>query len=363
MTIASFLSKRRRVLAICAASVLLHYLAIGWVGARIGGVVAPPVPAPVPPSAPALQAPPLPGPATPAASANKPRRVARPAPMPAEGDVAAASAPAAPAPVEANAADAAPGVESPQLPAPPDPVAVEPKAAEVEAPVAPRYKVSLPPSAQLTMDVVRTDAGGAEWSGMMDMAWRHGNGAYTMKVEASISMLVARVNLLTLTSEGAIDDSGSIAPRTATEKRRGKAQTATHFNAQDQRITFSASERSVALLAGTQDKATVPLQLAGIARADSAQLAAGVDMLVGEERDANVFSFIVVGQEEIDTGMGRMATWRLARPPRVGAYNSRLDVWLAPAHNWYPVRIRNTEANGAVTTQTIRKIVITDAGQ
>ncbi|MDB5790159.1 MAG: hypothetical protein JWQ80_183, partial [Massilia sp.] len=128
------------------------------------------------------------------------------------------------------------------------------------------------------------------------------------------------------------------------------------------RITFSASEGSFELLPGAQDKATVPLQLAGIGRADSRQLAAGIDILVGEDKDATVFNFVLVGEETIDTGIGRLATWHLARPPRPGAYNARLDVWLAPAANWFPVRIRNTEANGAVTTQTIRKIVITEAG-
>ncbi len=227
--------------------------------------------------------------------------------------------------------------------------------------MAPRYRVSLPPSAELTLDVARTDAGGGKWSGLMDMSWKQGEGAYRMRVDASIGLLFARVNLLSLTSEGAIDANG-IAPRLSTEKRRGRAQTATHFDAAGKRITFSASERSYELVAGAQDKATVPLQLAGIARADSAQLAAGVAMLVGEDKDASVFNFIVVGQETIDTPLGKLATWHLSRPPLAGAYNSRLDVWLAPAHHWYPVRIRNTEANGAVTTQTIRKIVLTDTG-
>src|ERR1700741_1510560 len=36
MTLASSLLRRRRVLVLCAVTVLLHYLTIGWVGARIG---------------------------------------------------------------------------------------------------------------------------------------------------------------------------------------------------------------------------------------------------------------------------------------------------------------------------------------
>jgi hypothetical protein len=52
----------------------------------------------------------------------------------------------------------------------------------------------------------------------------------------------------------------------------------------------------------------------------------------------------------------------LSRPPKPGSYNSRLDIWLSPERGWYPVRIRNLEASGAVTTQTVNNIVMTDTG-
>ena len=63
-------------------------------------------------------------------------------------------------------------------------------------------------------------------------------------------------------------------------------------------------------------------------------------------------------QEELETKLGKLMTWHLSRPPKPGSYNSRLEVWLAPEHDWYPVQIRNTEASGAVTTQTVTKIVL-----
>ena len=62
------------------------------------------------------------------------------------------------------------------------------------------------------------------------------------------------------------------------------------------------------------------------------------------------------------SGMARMAALHLSRPPRAGVYGSRLDIWLAPVHGWYPVKIRNIEASGAITTQTVNKIEITNAG-
>jgi hypothetical protein len=223
-----------------------------------------------------------------------------------------------------------------------------------------RYKVRLPQSADLALDVLRIDADGTTWNGVGAMTWRQDGSHYSMTVEAGLSVLVTRVNLLVLTSEGQIDDNG-IAPDQATEKRKGRSLTATHFNRDQGSITFSASALSYPLLPGAQDKATLPFQLAGIGRADLNQLQGNIDLFVGEDREANVFRFNLIGEEELETKMGRLLTWHLSRPPKPGTYSSRLDIWLAPERGWYPVQIRNTEANGAVTTQSVTHITTMDS--
>jgi hypothetical protein len=241
---------------------------------------------------------------------------------------------------------------------------VQAEAAQKPQPAAPearRYKVDMPPSADITLDVARTDANGTKWSGDALLSWRVTPSGYRVKVEAGIRVVFAHVNLLTLTSEGTVGDEGFV-PTLMTEKRRGRAMTATHFNRQEGTLTFSASSLKYPLVPGAQDKASVPLQLTAIARGDSKQLSRNIDILVGEDRDASVFTFTVAGQEQIDTPLGRIATWHLVRPPKPGSYNSRLELWLAPGHGWYPVQIRNVEASGAVTTQTASKIVIQQAG-
>ena len=167
-------------------------------------------------------------------------------------------------------------------------------------------------------------------------------------------MLVTRVNLLALASEGSGRRSRLRAAR-ATEKRRGKALTATHFNRDKASITFSASQTHRrrwrrARRTRPRCRCSWPPSRAPTRRSSRAASTS----LVGEERDASVYTASsVVGQEEIETKLGRLQTWRLSRPPKPGSYNSRLDIWLAPGRGWYPVRIRNTEANGAVTTQTV----------
>ena len=126
-------------------------------------------------------------------------------------------------------------------------------------------------------------------------------------------------------------------------------------------ITFSATTATVPWQEGAQDKASVPFQLAAIGRADVNQLAGNIDILVGEEKEATVFRFQLVGEEELETKMGRLVTWHLRRPPKPGTYSSQLDIWLAPSMQWYPVQIRNTEANGALTTQTVTRISVNAA--
>jgi hypothetical protein len=370
MTIASFLSRRRRALALCGASVALHVLALSWVAPQLGLASAPrPASVPVTIEARLLMAPPPAGPVAVAAAVEPPARpkhkrapsLPKMAPVAIAEPLAAGQGGAAeklsdvqfiqPAAVEA---------EAPAVVVPVEPVAAQPEPA-VPPPVARQYRADLPPSASITLDVTRTDADGTPWYGEAVMAWQLRGDSYRMQVEAGIRVLVARVNLVVLDSEGKVGASG-FAPVTLTEKRRGRSLTTTHFSERDGRITFSATPASSAWLPGTQDKATVPLQLAAIARGDSGQLAGGIEMLVGDDRDASLFRFDVLGREELHTRLGKLQTWHLSRPPRAGAYGSRLDIWLAPAQGWYPVQIRNIEASGAVTTQTANKIVITDAG-
>jgi hypothetical protein len=381
-------TRRRRQLVLGALTILLHVLVFVGLARQMGQVPDPaartgrapmtaelveapqprPLP-PVPPPQPALEQPPLPEidpePVVPAAAPGTPDAPA-PSVTPQSDGLAAPDA-AGQQTGQGGAATGAGAVQSPQQDAAPQAQAqaqVQAEAAQKPQPAAPearRYKVDMPPSADITLDVARTDANGTKWSGDALLSWRVTPSSYRVKIEAGIRVVFAHVNLLTLTSEGTVGDEGFV-PTLMTEKRRGRAMTATHFNRQEGTLTFSASGAKYPLVPGAQDKASVPLQLTAIARGDSKQLSGNIDILVGEDRDASVFTFTVAGQEQIDTALGRIATWHLVRPPKPGSYNSRLELWLAPDHGWYPVQIRNVEASGAVTTQTASKIVIQQAG-
>jgi hypothetical protein len=377
---------RWRVLLLCVAVLLLHLFTIDWLGQHIGAGQD----AQYKPDKPqvisaallkALMAPdpedaaPLPKPAAKPVPKAAPVRQGRPAsnaaqaaalaalgsdddtPGASDAQIAAAAAADGADFPGAGAAKPAPPVEAPKPAAepPPKPVPEAPKPGD-DAPFVPhRYRTVMPDPAQFDLDLKRVDADGTKWDGVADMRWSTDGSHYKVRVEAGVSILVTRVNLLVSTSEGIIDDAG-IAPVTATEKRKGRAQTATHFNRDTKLITFSATERNYPLPEGAQDKASLPFQLAAIGRADVNQFVGNIDLFVGEDKEANLFRFHLVGEDEITTPMGRLVTWHLTRPPRPGSYSSRLDIWLAPSLGWYPVQIRNTEASGALTTQIVTAI-------
>ena len=353
----SFFRQRRRALVLGTLVVLLHWMALRLLEVHLdpsrqfaagsGGPTsmlaqllpsAPSAvpPAPAPPPVPKLAPPPLPE------IPPLPAELGMPAPQAGDTpDTPPAPAEAAPARETAPAPAAAPPAGTP-APAP----GPEPR----------RYAVDMPPASDIRLDVARVDADGTRWSGEALLSWQLGQDAYRINIEAGIRVVFARVNLVVLTSEGRLGAAGFM-PVRMTEKRRGRSLTATHFDWEGNKISFSASQATYPLAPGAQDKASIPLQLAAIARGDPKQLDGDIDILVGEDRDASVFRFQVAGQEEIDTRLGRLQTWRLTRPPKPGSYKSRLDIWLAPAHGWLPVQIRNTEASGAVTTQTVNNIV------
>ena len=362
----SFLRRPRTWLfALC--SLLLHIAAVQSIGAHIGEPLGLSAHAPAPMVVRMHLAGKPPAARAPARSVAR-RAPARPLPT-RDGSALLAAAP--PQVVQLDGAvpvaiEPAPALDIPKPPPPQDVAPVEPppaaelaqEAAPADAPQAdqgpPRYRVDVPPSAEMLQDLLQVQKDGSSRSGVGAISWRNEGSSYRMKVTAGVKLLVT-LNVFEQTSEGQIDEDG-IAPLKSTDKRMNRAMTAVHFNRAEKRISFSASERVLDMLPGAQDLSTLPFQLAGIGRADPGQLQAPIDIQVGEARDAIVFRFIPAGEEDVETPMGSFRTVRLTRPPKPGSYSSRIDVWLAPSLGWYPVQVRQTDSGGGTITQTLRKL-------
>lgn len=214
-----------------------------------------------------------------------------------------------------------------------------------EEPAAGNTKFSPPPSAELKYDV-QALRDGKQWFGSGVFQWNTAGDRYSITGEASITILF-KITALNFRSEGAIKPFG-IAPVLYSEKPWRKSATNTHFQHDKQMISFSASQAVYPYKGGEQDRASIMWQLAGIGRGDPDRYVPGTtfDIMVAGARDAHIWRIEVVGQEDIETPYGKMSAWHVVRAPRPESHDQKIDIWLAPQHEWYPVKVRFTYANG-----------------
>jgi hypothetical protein len=332
----------RRWLGLVIGSVVLHWLVLEWIDANIGlplqrkqeQTIIAQLQQPQPAQEIQAISPPVPVARHEPRSRRRPKSAVghpatEPSPAPQDAPVIAPSAPIAA--VETMPDEAAPA---------PTPPAVAPPAPPAQAEAS--YKVDPPPSVELKYDVQALRDGQIVF-GHGKLGWQAQGNHYVASGEAGVLFFT----VLNFKSEGAIDEFG-VAPILYSEKRFRKSETNTHFHRERNTISFSASEKSYPRSGGEQDRASIIWQLAGIGRGDPGKFLPGAEIriFVAGVRDAETWQIQVIGQEEIEIGVGRANTWHVARAPRAGSYDQQIDIWLAPQQEWYPVKIRYTEKNG-----------------
>jgi hypothetical protein len=195
----------------------------------------------------------------------------------------------------------------------------------------PVYATRLPPSATLRYTLRRNGV-----PGHAELQWFNDGAQYRLSLRNEAP---GALNLGSA-SVGAIDANG-LAPERHTDSRRGRDVRAVNFQRDTARVTFSGPKGEVPLLAGTQDRLSWMLQLAGIAEANPALRAAGSEIgvfVVGTRGDAEVWLYTVVGPEAIELPAGPVPdALHLRREPR-RLYDTTVDVWLDPARQHLPVR-------------------------
>lgn len=256
---------------------------------------------------------------------------------------------------------ASPEPSPPPTPAPPEPIPTQTDAATAAPAPAPSAtadrpqlfsRISLPPSADLSYDAVAIK-GSSKVEGRGLVKWVQNGRQYSITGEASVLFL----SVLSYRSEGYLGDVG-ILPELYTEKRLGKSSTNTHFHRERQTISFSASTNSYAVKGGEQDRGSVFWQLAGLARGNPDRWQAGLsfDLIIAGSRTADPWRVTVHGTAPIALGQGRTDAWHmtLARPD--GGNDYQLEVWLAPAQDWYPVKIMYVDRKGTSLGLTLSKL-------
>ncbi|EKU81905.1 DUF3108 domain-containing protein [Massilia timonae] len=317
MRFPAFLARHRRLLGVGLASLLLHLAALAWL--EFPAQRAPGVREPAPLT---LRI----------ARAGTERATPRPAPGPSP---ASRPAPGS-APQPAPAPDAGPEATSSPLPA------LAPLQAAGQGEVLPgampgQFRVSPAPPARLDY---RVSGGGAA-----RLEWRTDGSSYRLALDGILGAL---------DSEGGLDD-GGLAPLRASEPA-GLGRASTEFDRARGVIVSHLGARRDQLAGGTQDRASLLLQLAGMGRANPDQLRGVLAFWIGAAGGARQERYEVMEMETVDTGIGALEALRLAQLAPEGA--PRLEVWLAPGQAWLPVQLRLTLPDGAVRTQTLDALEI-----
>jgi len=203
----------------------------------------------------------------------------------------------------------------------------------------------------VTLDFAATGQDGASpMQGVFgELVWLQDGSRY----DARLTLKLLFRTIRSQHSTGKIGPSG-IEPERYSESR--KAEVASHFLRDQGQILFSNNAPGVALMVGAQDRLSVMMQLGGLLAGDAARYPAGSQISVQTvgPRDAGVWVFVVGEEEKVALPAGEYTVRKLTRSPRRD-FDSKLELWLAPAYGYLPVRIRQTEANGNFADAQLRK--------
>ena len=271
-----------------------------------------------------------------------------PAPQDNVAGVDAARAPAVPAPAPADIASA-PDVAVtvnpaagalPSAPARPSPRASSLTAAgSPEAPALPVYDYRFPGSTRLKYEVSGLVKGfGYHVSG--ELLWLQDGKTYDARLEISHFLLGSRLQ----TSKGALTPRG-LEPLRFGDKVR--SEVAAHFQRAKGLVTFSANTPEAPLMPLAQDQLSIFVQLAAMWGANAGRFTPGLQLpfqAVGPRTSEN-WTFLVGAPERLKIDGRELSAIKLLRE-RSGDYDTRVELWLAPALDYLPARIRLTQSNG-----------------
>ena len=262
--------------------------------------------------------------AVPAASAT-----ATQAPIPAPAQAQAATQPVVPGALPTALAN---------TPAPPSSL-LSAGTGSADAPALPVYDYRFPGSTRLKYDVSGLVKGFRYYvSG--ELLWLQDGKTYDARLEISHFLLGSRVQ----TSKGALTPQG-LEPLRFGDKVR--SEVAAHFQRAKGLVTFSANTPEAPLMPLAQDQVSIFVQLAAMWGANAGRFTPGLQLpfqAVGPRTSEN-WTFMVGAPERLKIDGREMSAIKLLRE-RSGDYDTRVELWLAPALDYLPARIRLTQSNG-----------------
>ncbi|WP_427914314.1 DUF3108 domain-containing protein [Ramlibacter sp. MMS24-I3-19] len=250
----------------------------------------------------------------------------------------ASAAVQAPAPVPARADDATPTPASVATPSA-RPLRSAPRG--TSTPSAHRSSSSVTIPASITWRYAASGQWrGSPVAGDATLAWLHEGSRY----EAAFTLAAPPLPAREQHSAGDVAADG-LRPRRFAERQR--SEQAAHFDRDAGRIAFSSNRPQASLQPGGQDRLSLLVQLPALAGAHPERFAPGmaVSLQVAGTREADEWRFTVEGAEDLALPAGTVHALRLTRVAR-GLYDPRLELWLAPGHDYALVRLRLTPPGG-----------------
>ncbi len=223
------------------------------------------------------------------------------------------------------------------------------------------YPTDLPPSAQLHY-TIKADHSGLSLSGDANVNWQltgdKSNPGYVLTTETRAAIFG---KILDAGSRGGVDKFG-LAPTQYDDKPRNKTPYQARFDRKAGQISFSTSDNTYPIQGGEQDRSSIVWQLISIARAQPKKMIPGSawNFFVAGRHDAEKWTFTVEDRVTLNTTLGTIETVHLVKAPPPDSKDQRLDVWLAPTMEWYPVRVKFSDADGDTIDQRIDQIQSTN---
>ncbi|MES2685849.1 MAG: DUF3108 domain-containing protein [Pseudomonadota bacterium] len=243
----------------------------------------------------------------------------------------------------------APPVFEPAVASTPPAPEPSPPAAEAApaAPVAAAVALTIPGSVRLKYSMTGRSRN-MDYHATAQLDWRQDGSAYETSMVVSAFGLGSR----SMASSGRLTGEG-LAPTRFLDKSR--SERAAHFQPDKGKITFSANSPDVPWQPGAQDRVSVFVQLASLLAGDPAKYPVGsrVSLYTAGPTSADTWTFVVEAEEKLSLPAGDFSAVKLTRKPQRD-YDQTVEVWLAPAIGWLPVRTRITQHNGDFVDQQLR---------
>jgi hypothetical protein len=164
----------------------------------------------------------------------------------------------------------------------------------------------------------------------------------TKAYEAELRVRAFLVGSRVWRSVGVLTENG-LSPVRYSDSWRGER--AAHFDATQNKISFSGNTPSVALQAGAQDQVSLFIQMAATVAAKNFKLGSELNVQTATARDAVNWALTFKSEELIEVDGKPLATQRWVCLPRA-KFDSQIEMWLSQSHGGLPVRIKISQVTG-----------------